>query len=71
MISLTKNIFLHFIFVTGEGLDFKAEVVNKDVQSWMPRGVPSGEDWLRVTRNLKNLKEVSLIFFCYKNTLRF
>lgn len=32
----------------------------------MPRGVPSGEDWLRVTRNLKNLKEVSLIFFVTK-----
>lgn len=54
---------MHFIFVTGEGLDFKAEVVNKDVQSWMPRGVPSSEDWLRVTRNLENLKEVSLILF--------
>lgn len=45
---------------TGEGLDFKAEIVNKDVQSWMPRGVPSGEDWLRVTRNLEHLKEVSI-----------
>lgn len=26
----------------------------------MPRGVPSGEDWLRVTRNLEHLKEVSI-----------
>lgn len=41
-------------------MDFKAEIVNKDVQSWMPRGLPSGEDWLRVTRNLEHLKEVSI-----------
>lgn len=51
---------IYCINFTGEGLDFKAEVVNKDVQSWMPRGVPSGEDWLRVTRNLDHLKEVSI-----------
>lgn len=42
----------------GEGLDFKAEVVNKKVQAWMPRGVPTGEDWLRVTRNLDVFEQV-------------
>lgn len=42
----------------GEGLDFKAEVVNKQVQAWMPRGVPTGEDWLRVTRNLDVFEQV-------------
>lgn len=42
----------------GEGLDFKAEVVNKKVQAWMPRGVPTGEDWLRVTRNLDVIEQV-------------
>lgn len=26
----------------------------------MPRGVLSGEDWLRVTRNLEHFKEVSI-----------
>lgn len=52
----TESVCLSGDKTSGEGLDFKAEAVNKDVQSWMPRGVPTGEDWLRVTRNLENLK---------------
>lgn len=32
--------------LNGESLDFKAEVVNKKVQAWMPLRVPTGEDWL-------------------------
>ncbi|XP_062569670.1 uncharacterized protein LOC134231718 [Saccostrea cucullata] len=54
----TESVCLSEDKTSGEGLDFKAEVVNKDVQSWMPRGVPTGDDWLRVTRNLENLKEI-------------
>lgn len=44
----------------GEGLDFKVEIVNKDVQFWMLRGVLLGEDWLCVIRNLEYFKEVSI-----------
>lgn len=39
-------------------MDFKAEVVNKKVQAWMPLGVLSGDDWLRVTRNLNVFEQV-------------
>ncbi|KAJ8307408.1 hypothetical protein KUTeg_015492 [Tegillarca granosa] len=45
--------------LVSEVLDFKAEVVNCDVQSWMSRGVPDGNDWLRITRNLDKLKKIS------------
>lgn len=48
----TESVSLSGNHLNGEGLNFKAEVVNKQVQAWMPRGVPTGEDWLRVTRNL-------------------
>lgn len=41
-----------------EGLDFKAEVVNKKVPVWMLRGVRTGEDWLRVTRNLDVFEQI-------------
>ncbi|KAJ8300729.1 hypothetical protein KUTeg_022248 [Tegillarca granosa] len=43
---------------SGEGLDFKLEVVNKDIQAWIPRGVPKSEDWLRAVKNLAKLKEL-------------
>lgn len=36
-----------------EGLNFKAEV-----PVWMLRGVRTGEDWLRVTRNLDVFEQV-------------
>lgn len=39
-------------------MDFKAEVVNKKVQAWMPLGVLSGDDWLRVTRNLNVFEQL-------------
>ncbi|XP_052684793.1 uncharacterized protein LOC128164821 [Crassostrea angulata] len=39
-------------------MDFKAKVVNKKVQAWMPLGVPTGEDWLLVTRNLNVFEQL-------------
>ncbi|CAG2246433.1 unnamed protein product [Mytilus edulis] len=54
----TESVSLNGDPYTGEGLDFKAETVNKEVQAWMPRGVPDGNDWLRVTRNLDKLKQL-------------
>lgn len=39
-------------------MDFKAEVVNKKVPVWMLRGVRTGENWLRVTRNLDVFEQV-------------
>ena len=47
----------------GEGLNFKAEVVKKDFQSWMARGFPKGEDWLYVFQSLKRGSLVNWGFF--------
>ncbi|KAJ8309717.1 hypothetical protein KUTeg_011582 [Tegillarca granosa] len=52
------------VCLTGDKM---SEVVNKEVQSWMPRGVPTGNDWIRVTRNwetLKNLTKKAKEFTC-------
>ncbi|VDI38840.1 Hypothetical predicted protein, partial [Mytilus galloprovincialis] len=54
----TESVSLNGDPYTGDGLDFKAETVNKEVQAWMPLGVPDGNDWLRVTRNLDKLKQL-------------
>lgn len=48
----------------GEGVDFQLEIYNKCSKVWLPRGVPSNEDWLRVFRLLDRLDGVS--FFSLK-----
>lgn len=55
-----NSINIYYNNFIGEGLDFKVEIVNKDVQFWMLRGVLLGEDWLCVIRNLEYFKEVSI-----------
>ena len=46
----------------GEGMDFQLENYNKASKVWLPKGVPSNEDWLRVFRLLDRLDGVSLMF---------
>ena len=42
----------------GEGMDFQLERVNKASKVWLPKGVPSNTDWLRVFRLLDRLDGV-------------
>ena len=45
----------------GEDFDFKVEIINHLSKTWIPRGVPSNDDWLRIFRNLEPLEKVCMI----------
>ncbi|XP_041466282.1 uncharacterized protein LOC121416832 isoform X2 [Lytechinus variegatus] len=42
----------------GEDLDFVLENLNKQSKDWIPRGVPTEHEWLRIFRNLDKLNEI-------------
>ncbi|MEW8543116.1 MAG: hypothetical protein AB2693_06235 [Candidatus Thiodiazotropha sp.] len=44
----------------GEGGDFILENKNKRIKMWLPYGVPTEKQWVRVNRNLDNLDEIMI-----------
>ena len=54
----------------GEDLDFVLEEKNKQLKSWIPKGVPTDEIWLTVCRNnelLENIKDHCMSMFGIKS----
>lgn len=46
----------------GEGGDFILESKNRRTKMWLPTGLPTEENWVRVCRNQDRLEKVHVIF---------
>lgn len=46
----------------GEGGDFILESKNRRTKMWLPTGLPTEENWMRVCRNQDRLEKVHVIF---------